>query len=190
MLCRDDEFENLHLLFDVSIDRDAERRKKRVFESFVYCPTQLKEGKCTRGKECPHRHSRGEKSIVCKHWLRGLCKKDDNCEFLHMYDMSKLPPCHFFNTFGQCKNPECLFLHLREDEMIKECPWYARGFCKHGPNCRNKHVRRIVCDNYYEKGFCRDGPNCPFGHPKYELPTMSNTTTLLPPFCTLVNFFF
>lgn len=43
--------------------------------------------------------------VVCKHWLRGLCKKGDNCEFLHEYDLSKMPPCHFFINYG----PQSLF---------------------------------------------------------------------------------
>ena len=43
-----------------------------------------------------------------------------------------------------------------------------------GPNCRNKHVRKLVCQNYLT-GFCPDGLNCPNGHPKYELPVMYNT---------------
>ena len=30
---------------------------------------------CQRGAACPFRHVRGDKTIVCKHWLRGLCKK-------------------------------------------------------------------------------------------------------------------
>ena len=40
-----------------------------------------------------------------------------------------------------------------------------------GPNCRHKHVRKMVCQNYLT-GFCPDGLNCPNGHPKYELPVM------------------
>merc|ERR1719469_225023 len=44
-----------------------------------------------KGANCPFRHVRGDKTIVCKHWLRGLCKKGDQCEFLHEYDMSKCP---------------------------------------------------------------------------------------------------
>jgi len=115
------------------------------------------------------RHSRGEKSVVCKHWLRGLCKKNDECEFLHEYDLSKMPPCHFYINFGKCSNPDCLFLHLKNEERVKDCPWYGRGFCKHGPNCRNRHVRKQACGKYLA-GFCPDGPNCELGHPKYELP--------------------
>ena len=38
---------------------------------------------------------------MCKHWLRGLCKKGDQCEFLHEYDMSKMPECYFYARFGR-----------------------------------------------------------------------------------------
>ena len=49
----------------------------------------------------PFRHVRGDKTIVCKHWLRGLCKKGDGCEFLHEYDMSKMPECYFYSRFSK-----------------------------------------------------------------------------------------
>jgi hypothetical protein len=32
-------------------------------------------GHCAKGKKCIFRHIRPEKTVVCKHWLRGLCKK-------------------------------------------------------------------------------------------------------------------
>ncbi|MGH0119452.1 UNVERIFIED_CONTAM: hypothetical protein FKN15_024195 [Acipenser sinensis] len=54
-------------------------------------------------------HSRGG-NIVCKHWLRGLCKKGDQCEFLHEYDMSRMPECFFYSKFSECSNKECPFL--------------------------------------------------------------------------------
>ena len=50
---------------------------------------------------CPFRHISGEKTVVCKHWLRGLCKKGDQCEFLHEYDMTKMPECYFYSKFGE-----------------------------------------------------------------------------------------
>ena len=37
-----------------------------------------------------------------QHWLRGLCKKGDQCEFLHEYDMSKMPECYFYSRFSKC----------------------------------------------------------------------------------------
>ena len=77
-------------------------------------------------------------SVVCKHWLRGLCKKGDDCEFLHEYDMAKMPECYFFSKFGRCENRDCQYLHIDPNSKVKECPWYARGFCKHGPNCKSR----------------------------------------------------
>lgn len=119
------------------------------------------------GGMCPFRHISGEKTVVCKHWLRGLCKKGDQCEFLHEYDMTKMPECYFYSKFGpqlrpstpvtvyrprreafndrpvpcllslpgECSNKECPFLHIDPESKIKDCPWYDRGFCKHGGSC-------------------------------------------------------
>lgn len=135
-------------------------------------------GHCPRGAACPQRHSfaptssgrRGEKTIVCKHWLRGLCKKGDACEFLHEYNLKRMPECWFFGKYGECSNSECLYLHIDPNSKAKQCQWYARGFCKHGPDCRNRHVRNTACPQYLS-GFCPFGPECQFGHPKYEIPT-------------------
>jgi hypothetical protein len=30
------------------------------------------------------------RTVVCKHWLRGLCKKGDLCDYLHEYDDDKV----------------------------------------------------------------------------------------------------
>lgn len=124
---------------------------------------------CARGNMCPYRHIKGERTVVCKHWLRGLCKKGDDCEFLHEFDMSKMPECYFFSKFGQCSNKECPFLHIDPEKKLKDCPWYDRGFCRHGPLCKNRHVRRVICQNYV-CGFCPDGPNCKFAHPSFDIP--------------------
>jgi cleavage and polyadenylation specificity factor subunit 4 len=77
-------------------------------------------------------NSKGDKAVICKHWLRGLCKKGDDCEFLHEYDMSKMPECYFYSKYSQCGNKECEFLHLDKESKIKDCAWYDRGFCRHG----------------------------------------------------------
>lgn len=65
------------------------------------------QGFCPVGNTCPDRHisnntRRGFGSnynrygdeandsggnLVCKHWLRGLCKKGEGCEFLHEYNL-------------------------------------------------------------------------------------------------------
>ncbi|XP_072531017.1 cleavage and polyadenylation specificity factor subunit 4 [Salminus brasiliensis] len=124
---------------------------------------------CLKGGMCPFRHISGEKTVVCKHWLRGLCKKGDQCEFLHEYDMTKMPECYFYSKFGECSNKECPFLHIDPESKIKDCPWYDRGFCKHGPDCRHRHTRRVICVNYLV-GFCPEGKGCKFMHPRFELP--------------------
>ncbi|KAG4096383.1 hypothetical protein H8356DRAFT_1042935 [Neocallimastix lanati (nom. inval.)] len=132
----------------------------------------FQKGQCTKGNNCQYRHARPEKTVVCKHWLRGLCKKGDLCEFLHEYNLKKMPECWFYSKYGECSNPECMYLHVDPESKVRECAWYARGFCKHGPNCRHKHVRKIICQNYIS-GFCPKGPDCDQGHPKYELPNLN-----------------
>ncbi|BFZ03872.1 hypothetical protein BsWGS_06911 [Bradybaena similaris] len=124
---------------------------------------------CNKGSACPFRHIKGDRSVVCKHWLRGLCKKGDDCEFLHEFDMSKMPECFFFSKFGQCSNKECPFLHIDPKNKVRDCPWYDRGFCRHGPLCKNRHVRRVMCQCYLN-GFCLDGPNCKYVHPSFKIP--------------------
>lgn len=133
------------------------------------CVFHLK-GICERASACPYRHIKADRTIVCKHWLRGLCKKGDLCEFLHEYDMSKMPECYFYTKFKACSNKECPFLHIDPESKIKDCPWYDRGFCRHGPNCRHRHTRRIICLNYLS-GFCPSGPDCKYVHPRFDLPT-------------------
>lgn len=52
---------------------------------------------------------------------------------------------------------------------------YDRGFCRHGPHCRHRHVRRVLCINYLS-GFCPEGPNCKYMHPRFELPAPPEQT--------------
>ncbi|KPM02653.1 hypothetical protein QR98_0010690 [Sarcoptes scabiei] len=133
------------------------------------CVFHLK-GNCNRGSMCPYRHIKPDRTVVCKHWLRGLCKKGDSCEFLHEFDMSKMPECYFYSKFRACSNKECVFLHIDPESKVRDCPWYDRGFCRHGPNCRHRHARRVACTNYL-CGFCPDGPNCKFIHMRFDIPT-------------------
>eukprot|EP00039_Didymoeca_costata_P009090 m.120349 g.120349 ORF g.120349 m.120349 type:complete len:489 (+) comp14356_c0_seq4:177-1643(+) len=133
------------------------------------CKIWEKTKRCPRGSLCPYRHITGEKSIVCKHWLKGLCKKGDSCEFLHRYDMRRMPECYFWTTFGECHNEECVYLHLDPEMKRRDCLWYARGFCKHGPECKNRHRKETICVNWL-CGFCLDGKKCKLAHPRWEIP--------------------
>ncbi|KFP21974.1 Cleavage and polyadenylation specificity factor subunit 4, partial [Egretta garzetta] len=118
-------------------------------------------GLCTKGVLCPFRHVGGERMVVCKHWLRGLCKKGDGCDFLHEYDTTKMPECYFYSKFGECSNKDCPFLHIDATTRTMGCPWYDRGFCRHGPLCKYEHTQRVLCANYLV-GFCPEGPKCKF----------------------------
>ncbi|XP_011912496.1 PREDICTED: cleavage and polyadenylation specificity factor subunit 4 isoform X3 [Cercocebus atys] len=80
---------------------------------------------------------------------------------------------------GECSNKECPFLHIDPESKIKDCPWYDRGFCKHGPLCRHRHTRRVICVNYLV-GFCPEGPSCKFMHPRFELPMGTTEQPPLP----------
>ncbi|KAF8237759.1 hypothetical protein L208DRAFT_1388677 [Tricholoma matsutake] len=120
-------------------------------------------------KQLPtHPRERERLSTVCKHWLRGLCKKGDACEFLHEYNLRRMPECWWFAKYGYCSaGDECLYAHPKERRV--ECPDYIRGFCKLGPACPRKHVRKVACQLYLT-GFCPLGHECPRGHPKPGLP--------------------
>ncbi|GMF48521.1 unnamed protein product [Phytophthora fragariaefolia] len=76
-------------------------------------------------------------TVVCRHWLRALCMKGDGCEFLHQYDMSKMPECRWGM---ECQVPECPFRHVPDEERV-ECAFYRQGFCSHGSSCRYRHMK-------------------------------------------------
>lgn len=67
------------------------------------------QGHCPLGSACPDKHTSANSNsnfnnLVCKHWLRGLCKKGESCEFLHEYNLRKMPECNFFVRNGYCSN--------------------------------------------------------------------------------------
>ena len=125
-------------------------------------------GNCRRGDACPYKHTITNRSSVqnevCKYWLRGLCKMGADCEYMHVYETSKIPECFYYQGFGECSNPECVFRHVSLDDEVPECQAYRRGFCKYGPKCRLKHLALEACPNFMA-GLCIDGSKCAMGHP-------------------------
>lgn len=90
-----------------------------------------------------HPRERERLATVCKHWLRGLCKKGDQCEFLHEYNLRRMPECWWYAKYGYCSaGDECLYAHPKERRV--ECPDYNRGFCKLGEStlrCNPRNMR-------------------------------------------------
>jgi cleavage and polyadenylation specificity factor subunit 4 len=84
------------------------------------------------------KHDPRLRTVVCRHWLRDLCMKGAACEFLHQYDLAKMPLCRHGD---RCKIPDCPFRHISEENRM-ECAFYKSGFCIHGPFCRYKHAHR------------------------------------------------
>jgi cleavage and polyadenylation specificity factor subunit 4 len=84
---------------------------------------------------------------------------DTFCGFVGKCCVIKFLMCE--SVTDACHNKECPFLHIDPESKIKDCPWYDRGFCRHGPNCRHRHVRRVLCMNYVA-GLCLEGPDCKF----------------------------
>ncbi|KAH6669228.1 hypothetical protein B0J14DRAFT_115006 [Halenospora varia] len=130
------------------------------------------QGHCPLGSACPDKHTAPSSNsnfnnLVCKHWLRGLCKKGESCEFLHEFNLRKMPECNFFVRNGYCSNgDECLYLHIDPSSKLPPCPHYEKGFCPLGPNCSKKHVRKTLCE-FYLAGFCPDGKTCKKAHPRW-----------------------
>ena len=135
------------------------------------------------------------KKKVCIFWKQGQCKNGDHCTFLHEDIEEKLPLCKYFKETGQCiKGEQCLYRHnfsIFEDPNgnipkfnnatgqfpgNEICPYFERGFCYKGHECRflNSHYIEAskwqflgvqICQNY-QSGFCPYGPECKQKHLK------------------------
>ena len=96
-------------------------------------------------------------TIVCTHWLRNLCKKGENWEYLHSYDPSKMPIWKYFQI-GSCKNEYWHYLHIDAKINQSKWPYYESGFWKNGAYCKNSHKEKELCTDYIY-GFCIRGPS-------------------------------
>ena len=104
-------------------------------------------------EELGYKLDQKQRTIVCRHWLLGLCYKGDLCSHLHRLDKSKMPPCKHGNL---CKIKNCLLKHVAEEEL-EECAFYKQGFCYNGPKCGRRHVRRTPEECPVEASFGASG---------------------------------
>lgn len=100
---------------------------------------------------------------MCKHWLRGLCKKGAGCEFMHEYHLRKMPECWFFAKYGFCSNGD-------EVGPLALSPRGAQGPPRLEAKLTKRIARKMQCMYLhvtedmrvrecpqYKKGFCRLG---------------------------------
>jgi cleavage and polyadenylation specificity factor subunit 4 len=144
------------------------------------------QGHCPLGNSCPDKHhtqpgynrsapppsprrSLTHGSLVCKHWMRALCKKGDACEFLHEYNLRRMPECNNYARHGTCPNgDDCVYPHFPRAAKRAACPHYDRGFCPLGPLCARRHAARPRICPFYLAGFCPHGRECAEGaHPRF-----------------------
>lgn len=67
---------------------------------------------CPFGK---HISGKSYNKLVCAHWLKGLCKKNDQCEYLHEFNMRRMQDCSHYQEYGVCTG-----LLLGEEEKIED----------------------------------------------------------------------
>ncbi|KAF8819095.1 zinc finger (CCCH type) motif-containing protein [Cardiosporidium cionae] len=131
------------------------------------------------------RTGRGKHSIVCRHWLKGMCMKGDFCDFLHQLDYARMPICRHFVKYRYCadlKRGVCLFKHPLESTNLEETAIAVGAELSAGGDeldiyCDNfgslaehpKYANTVTFDGqvqtqaeciHYFLGFCKLGPKC------------------------------
>ena len=75
-------------------------------------------------------------------WGRSMyCGLLPRNKLFHLKSLTKSYVCK-----GRCDNKDCQYQHIDPADKIKDCPWYDRGFCRHGKLDRLKffHSKGIV----------------------------------------------
>lgn len=142
----DPEFLHTELIVEQRIKSELHPPIKLDSDTSI-CRAHLTPEGCSLGSQCPLRHTTPASTnfivpfipptahgrTVCKHWLRGLCKKAAECDFLHEYNLRKMPECWFFTKHGFCSSgDECMYLHITPHHRRAECRSYTAGFCRLG----------------------------------------------------------
>lgn len=177
------------LLPAVTAESEAEKRKLLVEAAAASAPPGMSVAKLEEKF----------RTVVCRHWLRGLCMKGESCEFLHQFDTDRMPLCRWGTN---CTIADCPYRHVAEDDK-PQCVFYQQGFCIHGMACKYRHVKlpkekkpkiadftlgidqkavgtvktvnppneffKIALCKHHMRGMCPFGEECHFAHGEHEL---------------------
>merc|ERR1712124_43900 len=88
-----------------------------------------------------HQHIQKYTKKKCAFWVKGQCRKSDNCHFLHTWP-KRTPMCNNFKKYGICRELYCAFSHKLNDTKL--CYMYKLGFCCYGKECIYKHINETV----------------------------------------------
>ena len=136
-----------------SIYKLEKKRKKSLSEDpskKSLCLFFSRFGKCSRQSSCPFLHD-PEKIAVCSLFLRGTCKKPNECLFSHKTIPEKTPVCEYFLQ-GVCSRESCPYRHVNVGLDAGICKNFIRlGHC-YRQNCPRHHL--MVCPDFAKKGIC------------------------------------
>ena len=74
--------------------------KKYIF-IFIY----YEHKKRSRSRNEEKNTNRNKHDSPCKYFLRGECKKGENCPYRHL--LKKEIPCKYYHGIGNCENENC-----------------------------------------------------------------------------------
>ena len=105
-------------VIDFDIEEQIESILPEPYEAQTVTRSFMK-GMKESGKSQAHFDPR-LRTVVCHHWMKGLCQKGDRCEFLHRMDKSRMPVCKHGK---KCGNRQCFLRHIQLREK-QECVLY------------------------------------------------------------------
>jgi hypothetical protein len=94
----------------------------KLHENFWHCSVSGDPSLATSFGVGGFRGDLKHRTIVCRHFLLGLCQNGYSCGYLHRLDKKKMPACKHGNL---CKIKNCLLKHTDEQE-ISECIFYKQ----------------------------------------------------------------
>ena len=84
------------------------------------------------------------RTVVCKHWLRGLCKKGEMCDYLHEYDEDKMPVCQFYFSETVRVHPACSQHRCAaKNVVLVACWWLWAAAALTGTYCMGRVAGRV-----------------------------------------------